>query len=132
MYSIERADKVLGREVGQRLSELVIDFGELQITKNDLVRIYGSGNWRAARNVNRALRKLKLDTVKKIFKMDPFSFARLSRFGADSFFVLNCILDHHGFSVERWWGWNKQDNVVKFSTFRHRAIVRAQRHKQVA
>jgi hypothetical protein len=132
MYSIDKAAKLLGNDVKDRLSELVIDYGELQISKNDLVRTYGSGNWRAARNVSRALRKLKLDTVKAIYKMDPFSFARLARFGADSFFVLNCILDHHGYSVERWWGWDKHDNVVKFSTFRHRAIVRAQKHKQVA
>lgn len=123
--------KLIGKDVVNRLSELVIDCGELQITKNDLVQTYGSGNWRAARNVNRALRRLGLKTPKAIYRVDPFSFARLSRFGSDSFFVLMCILDHHGYSVTKWWGW-KEDNVLKFSTFRHRAITRASKHKQVA
>lgn len=132
MLSTTKVGKLIGKDVVNRLDELLIDTGSLQISKNDLVRVYGSGNWRAARNVGRALKRLGLKTPKDIYRMDPFSFARISRFGSDSFFVLMCILDHHGFGVEKWWGWKADDTVVKFSTFRHRAITRASRHKQVA
>lgn len=121
-------ESTIGKTFADLLDETIFEVGELRYSRREIVERLGCANFHAASLLQAVLRRLKIKSAKDLWEMDPFSLARAKGVGATTIFVAMCILDAHGFSVEKWWGWN--NNVVKFSTFRAKALRRAKKRGQ--
>ena|SRR5215475_5697333 len=128
MLNRETIETTIGKSFADRLEEVIIDAGpKLVITRRTLVEELGCANFVAAARLNKALKKLSIETPAQLFRTDPFSIARLKGVGESTIYVAMCILDAAQYSVTEWWGW-KETNKVKFSTFKHNAIHRASKN----
>ena len=130
MLTPKTTTKILGKTFSDHLDELIIDAGpQLQFSRRTMITEVGCANFIAARAVHSLFNRLGITTARQLFHTDPFSLARVRGVGETALFVVACILDAKGHDVEQWWGW-KDTNVVKFSTFKHHATVRARKRKQ--
>jgi hypothetical protein len=126
---IERkvVESTIGKTFADRLDEIVFDCGpKLFFTRRTMVEELGCANFVAATALQKALKKLGVETPAQLFKTDPFSIVRIKGVGETTMYVAMCILDHAQYSVTEWWGW-KETNNLKFSAFKHNAITRASR-----
>lgn len=126
MINRETINNTLGKTFADKLDELIISNGKLEYTRREMVEILHCANFISAVKLNKVLRKLKIGTAAQLSNTDPFSLLRIRGVGESTVFVAMCILDAHEYDVEAWWGW-KQDNIVKFSAFKHRAAQRTRR-----
>lgn len=129
MLSKKKIVNILGKPFADHLDELIIDVGHLQFSRRTMIDKVGCANFIAARRLHKVLRRLSITSAAQLYRTDPFSLARVRGIGAAALFVAACVLDASGYDVEVWWGW-KESNVVKFSTFKHNATMRAQKRKQ--
>ena len=128
MLKREVIEKVIGKGFADKLDEPVMDLGSVTYSRREMVEELNCANFIAAVRLAKVLKKLSVRTPAQLYKMDPFSLARSRGIGEAALFVATCILDANEYSVVKWWGWN--DNVVKFSTFKHNAMKRARQYKQ--
>lgn len=130
MLKRSTVEKTIGKSFADKLDEVVLDAGpNLSFSRRQMVDELGCANFIAAVRLAKVLRRLDIRTALQLSRTDPFSLARARGIGETALFVAMCILEAHGFNVEKWWGW-KATNVVKFSTFKSNAMSRARRHKQ--
>jgi hypothetical protein len=129
MIKHETINKTIGKTFADKLNEIIIDSGGISFSRREMVEDLQCANFLAAARLSKVLRKLKITTPAHLNRTDPFSLLRTRGVGESTVFVAMCILDANGFSVEKWWGW-KDTNVLKFSSFKHHASVKARKHKQ--
>jgi hypothetical protein len=101
--------------------------GGVPLSRQDLIDKLGVGNFNAASRVTKALRRHKITTVEQLLRTHPLDLGNIRGFGEACLWVTMHFIDWQGYSVEKWWGWRKEENQVKFSTFRHRALKRRKR-----
>lgn len=130
MLNRDTITSVVSKGFADKLDEAVFIVGATEYSRRMMVEKLGCANFIAAAKLTKVLRRLKVDSIKALWDMNPVDLARAKGIGEASIFVVMCLLDAHGKDVKKWWGWN--DNVVKFSTFKHHAITRAKRRSQVA
>lgn len=131
MLARKKVEKIIGKGFADHLEEGVINLGyKFFYTRREMVEKLGCANFIAASKLNAVLKRLKIETPAQLFKLDPYSLARVKGVGASTLFVALCILDANKFSVEEWWGWH--DNENKFSSFKANAIRRAKRREHEA
>lgn len=128
MLTKEVITSTIGKGFAEKLEEVVIDSGNLIITRRAMVEELGCANFLAAARLNKVLRKLGIHSAAQLYKTDPFSIVRSRGIGEACIFVAMCILDSADYDVATWWGW-KKTNTVKFSAFKHGAIKRARKSK---
>lgn len=109
-----------------KLDEVVLEVGKVVFSRQEMIAHLGCANFTAARTLTKELRKLSITSAARLYRTDPMSLARIRHVGMATIYVAMCFLDYSGYNVAKWWGW-KSDNVVKFSTFKHKALVRAKR-----
>lgn len=130
MIKREIVEEVIGKTFADKLDQVFFDVSpHLRYSRRTMVTDLNCANFIAAVKLAKVLHRLKIRTVANLYKLDPFSLARTKGIGETTLFVATCILDANGYDVAKWWGW-KQDNVVKFSTFKHHAVRRATKRKQ--
>ncbi len=128
MLTKETVAKTIGKGFADKLEEIIIESGNIVVTRRDMVEELGCANFNAAANLSKVLRKLGISTPAQLYKTDPFSIVRVKRVGEAAMFVAMCILAAHDYDVIKWWGW-KDTNSLKFSSFKHNAINRASKRK---
>lgn len=131
MITRTKVETVIGKGFADKLDEPLFSVNQWDYTRREMVEILGCANFTAAGRLAKVLKKLKIDSPAKLFKMDPTSLARTRGVGASSIFVCMCILEAHEYDILKWWGYTEENkNVVKFSTFKHHAMRRAGKRKQ--
>lgn len=130
MISRDSVEKVIGKTFADKLDTVVFVLGKEEFTHRQMVEDIGCANFIAAARLSKVLKRLKIETPAQLYKTDPFSLARAKGIGETALFVAMCILDKHRYDVMKWWEYKQEDNVVKFSTFKHHALRRASRRKQ--
>lgn len=120
-------NKTIGKSFADKLEEIIIESGSMIYSKRSFVEFLGCANFTAGARLQKALKRLGIDTPKKLYQMDPFSIVRVKGIGEAAMYVAMCILDANGYDAVEWWGYN--DNTVKFSSFKHNAIRRARKAK---
>lgn len=128
MLARDKVESIIGKTFADHLDAVILQAGELEYSRREMVETLGCANFIAAARLEKVLRKLKIDTAKDLWNLDPMSLARSRGIGEASLFVAMCILDANDYDVKQWWGWN--DNVVKFSTFKSQAMSRAKKRSQ--
>lgn len=129
---IERTtiESVIGKTFADRyFTQPVIDASpDLTFSRRQLMDM-GCGNFHAAATLNRKLKRLKVQTPDQLHSIPPVDLTRLKHVGEAAIYVAMCILDEHGYDVEKWWGWGQEDedHMVKFSTYKHRVVRRAKK-----
>lgn len=124
-------ETVIGKTFADRLDEPIFKSGNWTYTRREMVEKVGCANFIAAATLGKVLHRLSVHSPKELSALDPFSLARSKSIGETALFVAACILDANGYSVEKWWAWDRdKNNLVKFSTFKHHAQRRARKHKQ--
>lgn len=129
MLTRAQVEKTIGKGFADKLDEYIMP--NLAITRRAMVENLGCANFIAAARLDKALKRLGVDSPAKLFKTNPFDLARLRGIGEGAIFVAMCFLDATQYNVEEWWGW-KETNKVKFSSFKHHAIRKARKSKHVA
>jgi len=112
------------------IEDVAFEVGGDQFSRQDMIDDLGCANFIAASNLSRLLFRLKVVSALQLFELGPLSLARVRGIGESAMWVATCYLDSKGYNVELWWGWN--DQSVKFSTMKHRKIVKARRAQHVA
>lgn len=128
MLARTKVERVIGKAFADKLDTEVFSVGNWTYTRRQMVEDLGCANFIAAARLQKVLRKLGVRTAVQLYKLDPFSLARSRGIGEASLFVAMCILDADGYNVIKWWEY--KDNVAKFSTFKHHAMLRAAKRKQ--
>lgn len=127
MLSRSIVTDTIGKTFADKLDTVVLEVGpKLTYTRREMVEILGCANFVAAARLQKALKKLKIDSPASLHHMDPFSIARIRGIGEASMFVAMCILATAGYDVQKWWGW-KDTNSLKFNSFKHNAMKRARK-----
>jgi|GraSoiStandDraft_1057264.scaffolds.fasta_scaffold15007_7 hypothetical protein len=130
MIGHKTIDGVIGKTFADKLDEPLFVTDKMNYSRRQMVTELGCANFVAAVRLAKVLRRLKIHSPAELYKMDPLSLARSKGIGQSCLFVAMCIIDAHGYSIIKWWVHNKKDNVVKFSTFKHKALRRAAKRKQ--
>lgn len=129
MIERKTVENTIGKSFADKLDEIIINVSpKLRFTRRQIVDDLGCANFVAAIRLEKALRKLGIETPAQLFRTDPFSLVRVKGIGETSVFVAMCILDFAQYNVEEWWGW-KETNELKFSSFKHNATKRASKRK---
>lgn len=129
-------DKIEHRLCGQglrdTLNEPILRIGAEQLSRSDLVNVYGVGNFTAAIRLNHVLGSLGYPTASQLAKIDPQSIARRTGVGETQLYLLSCVLEVKGVDVFAWWRWDREGREVRFSTHKHHAVRRAKKrpHKE--
>jgi hypothetical protein len=128
MLTKEIVNKTIGKGFAEKLEEVIIESGNIVVTRRGMIEELGCANFNAAANLSKVLRKLGISTVAQLYRTDPFSIVRVKRVGEAAMFVAMCILDSSDYDVVKWWNW-KETNTLKFSSFKHHATRRASKRK---
>lgn len=124
MIKREAIHATLGKTFADRVDDVILDVSdELRYTRREMIDFIGNANFSAAARLNKALKKLKVKTIKQLFEVDPFSLFRMKGVGDTTVFVVMCILDAHKYNVMEWWAWKDADQ-------KKAAIARAKKHVQ--
>jgi hypothetical protein len=129
MISRTKVEKVIGKTYADSLDELVFDTGGLSYTRRELVEQVGCASFSAASRLNKVLTKLHVTTAAKLWQLDPASLARVRGIGSACIFTAMCIIEFEGYDCLDWWKYDK-DTSVKFNTFKHQVMKRANKRKQ--
>lgn len=128
MLKKEVIDCVIGKGFADKIDEPLFHLGQSGYSRRFMVENLGCANFIAAVKLGKVLKRLKITSILQLARTDPMSLARAKGIGEASLFVAMCILEAGNYDPVKWW--TKNDNVVKFSTFKHHAIQRASRRKQ--
>lgn len=129
MLTRDVVETTISKTFADKLDEVVLDISpKLTFTRRQMVEELGCANFVAAAVLQKALRKLQIETPAQLFRTDPFSLVRVKGVGEATIFVAMCILDAAQYNVKKWWGWN-ETNDLKFSSFKHNATRRASKAK---
>lgn len=124
MLKRESVHATLGKTFADKLDEPVISVSdELNYSRREMVDFIGNANFSAASRLNKALKKLKVTTIKGLYEIDPFSLYRMKGIGDTTVFVVMCILNAHKYNVMEWWNWKDAEQ-------KKAAIARAKKHLQ--
>ena len=94
--------KFLGASFVHKQNEIVLRVGSKQWTRMQLVQQVGVGNLAAAAKLSTVLRKTKVDSLEKLYAVDPRDFALIPQLGETTVFVAMAVLQANGFNVDRW------------------------------
>ena|SRR5262245_40380891 len=129
MLTRDIVNATIGKTFADKLDEIVFAVSDkLTFSRRDMIEVLKCGNFNAATRLEKALKKLDIQSAAQLYKLDPYSLVRVKSIGETSLFVAMCILDSAGYDVVKWWGWN-DTNTVKFASFKRDAIKRARKRK---
>lgn len=128
MIAREKVEQVIGKGFADKLDEMVFMSGDMGYTRREMVEEIGCANFIAAARLSKVLRRLRVNSPRELYKLDPFSLARSKGIGEAALFVAMCILDANKFDVVKWWGFT--GTTAKFSTYKHHAITQSRKRKQ--
>jgi len=131
MLARKKVESTIGKTFADKLDEIVFHAEGWDYTRREMVELLGCANFIAAARLSKVLKRLGINSPAQLHKFDPFSLVRTKGIGEACIFVAMCILDHNNYDIMEWWKF-KRDNVTKFSSFKHQAMRRAAKHKQVA
>mgnify|MGYP001574857696 CR=1 FL=1 len=94
--------KFLGASFVHKQNEIVLRVGSKQWTRMQLVQQVGVGNLAAAAKLSTVLRKTKVDSLEKLYAVDPRDFALIPQLGETTVFVAMAVLSSEGYGVDRW------------------------------
>jgi hypothetical protein len=127
-------DRTLGKTFKDRLGRPVLTVGRaLEVSAHALVTEYGCANVVAAQGLSATLKRLRVTTLEELAKIDPASLYRVHGCGHTQVYVAMCLLERHGVSPTRWWGWaTKGDSVQRHAraSKRKRGAHEAPRHSR--
>ena len=92
----------LGASFVHKQNEIVLRVGSKQWTRMQLVQQVGVGNLAAAAKLSTVLRKTKVDSLEKLYAVNPRDFALIPKLGETTVFVAMAVLQSNGFSVDKW------------------------------
>lgn len=128
MLTIKKVSDTLGKTFADNLNEKILDSGSIQFTRHEIVNLLGCANLIAASKLNKVLRRLHIDSHKELWKLGPFALARLQSVGMATMYVAMCVLDYHKYDVIEWWSYD--ENELKFSSFKYKAMRRAKKRQE--
>lgn len=117
---------IIGKGFADKLDEPIFEVGGWIYTRRGMVEELGCANFIAAAKLAKVLRRLKINSSLKLYRLDPGSLARTKGIGESCLFVAMCILDYKGFDLEKWWGTDR----AKFSAVKHQTLKQARKYKQ--
>ena len=129
MLKREIVQNIIGKTFADGLDRVVFECGNMTYTKRTMVDELHCGNYIAAVNLAKVLRRLGVVSAAQIYRLGPDSLMRAKGIGDAAIFVAMCILHAEGYSVPKWWGWD-EDNQLKFHSYRKHVIQRAKKRKQ--
>lgn len=99
--------KILGATLVNRLTDrdkgAVLVDGRARYSRHDLVMRFHTGNVHAARNLQKLMKRLKLNSIKEIFQLPGEVISKEHGFGPTTMFVLIAIGKVHGVDIDKWW-----------------------------
>jgi hypothetical protein len=128
MMDRTKIERVIGKTFADKLEELVIDSGKIQVSRRMMIDEVGCANFAAASRLNKLLNRLGVGTISQLFKLDPASLARTKGIGESSIFVAMCLLDCHDVDVLEWWS----TDAKKFATVKRTVMKKSKKNKQAA
>jgi len=131
MIARKKVESTIGKGFADKLDEVVFRADGWDYTRREMVELLGCANFIAAARLAKVVKRLGIKSPAQLFRFDPFSLVRTKGIGEACIFVAMCILDHNEYDIMAWWKFDR-DNVTKFSSFKHHAMRRASKHKQVA
>lgn len=112
----------LGKGFADKTDEIVFAIGDMEFSRREFIDTIGNANFIAASRLTKVLKRLKINTITKLHKIDPYSLYRVKGIGDTAVYVAMCVLASHGADVIKWWG---PETVEK-----HAAIRKAKKRKQ--
>jgi hypothetical protein len=94
------------------LTAPVLQLGRNEITRQRLIEDYQVGNMNAAAMLSKTLKRLRVGTIEQLAKIDPGDLYRVHGCGHTQVYVAMCLLDHHGYDIGKWWGWDVRGGSV--------------------
>lgn len=124
----EEHQQFLGTSFVNRQNEIVLRVGAHEWTRMQLVQTIGVGNMSAAAKLSSILRRIKVNSLEKLYAVDPRDFALIPRLGETTIFVAMAVLQANGFNVNHWIQQiaGERHKVVTFRTLK----VRRKRDKR--
>lgn len=114
--------KILGATFVNHLNgseHAVITDGKRFISKHRLVMDYGTGNFLAARNIFKMMKKLRLTSITEFFDYRPEEIADMKTIGVTGLYVLICIGRARGVDIAQWYAKGKEkDDLTTFTTLK--------------
>lgn len=112
--------KFLGANFTNRQAEIVLRIGGKQWTRTQLVQQIGIGNMSAAARLTTVLRKSGVNSIDKLYTIDPRELALVRGLGETVIFVAMAVLASEGFDVKVWYGRSEglRKRVVTFRTMK--------------
>lgn len=119
MIKAEIVQKALGKTFADKLDEIAFEFGRFSFTRRQMIEDIDCANFNAASRLEKALKKLDVNTPLQLFKLDPYSLKRIKGVGDATIYVAMCILDYCEFNIEEWWGWTEESAFKRAGKRKH-------------
>lgn len=120
-------DALMDKVFMDTLEAVVLSYDpDTPYTARELVGRLGVGNLKAARNLSAVLKRLGVRSAKELYDLGPGPLLRVVGVGNATAWVAMHVLEDQGYSVERWWGWDKR-KTPKFSSYREHVRRKAQK-----
>jgi hypothetical protein len=130
MLKREILEKTLGKGAADKEDEVYLDAGpQLTFTRRQLTDVVGATNWNSLRKLNTLLHDLDIKSPAQLNSRHPGDLLSIPGVGETCIKMAMCILDYYKYSVTKWWGWEQEGKVVRFSAFKARLIAKAKKRK---
>lgn len=129
---VETVRSIVSTDLHKHLyTDAVFAVGGRNYTRQQMIAELGCANFIAATRLGKVLRRLGIKTVQKLAQTDPLSLVRVQGVGERTVYVAMCLLDAHGYSVAKWWGWDRT-KPGKLSTHVAKTARRESKRKHAA
>lgn len=83
--------------------EVVLELGDVKVTRMELAQRYGCCHLSAARRLSNNLALHDITSINKLHATPPDELMALAGVGTIQLFVVMCLLDQHQFDAEQWY-----------------------------
>lgn len=85
--------------------------GDLRYTRSEAIHQLKCANWVAFKKLEKLMKRAKIRTARQLFNTDPKKLIDHAGIGHVTLYVAMCILDHEGYTVPEWWGWQERERA---------------------
>ena len=113
----------LGKHFIDYEHEVVLDIGDVTITRMELAQRYGCCHLAAARRLSDNLKLHEITSINRLHATPPSELMGMAGIGTIQLFVVMCVLDENKFNAEQWYGHDA--DTVTATTLQARAKKQA-------
>ena len=118
-------DSLMDKSFLNSIDSVVLTVGDAHMSGRQVAKKLGIANLQAARRLSKVCAALQVESVRALYALGAIPLVRTKGVGNATMWVAMHLLDAHGYSVERWWGWTDGGRTPKFSSYRHKLMAQA-------